>query len=394
MSEPEFGNTGRGVHQWMGLAAEPAGWPTIDTYERDYLDWRILEPSQGSYNLSRVETVLAAAAAKGGRAGFRVMPFLPGQAARVPSYVPKQAGGQPDWNSSTFLTGYINLMQAIAAAYDQDPRLWFVDYGGYGSWGEWGDEQVGTPITTANGQALIRGVSDAFTSTWTMIPWFDPWPEYAFGYSPRAGLRMDAVGKMDMTTQYMSAAFQARWETVPVVGEHYPTAPDWTAARMLQNVQALHIATLSSRNYPAPYATLTGADKATFETAQKTAGYRYRMVAFSLPPALQTGQAITVHSEWANDGVAPTHDQWTVRLVLTAGNGAEWTAPLTGVDLRASTGGGAVTVTDSTVTLAGLASGYYDVAVRVTHPYLAPMRLAIQGRDATGAYRVGRCWIG
>ncbi len=93
MSEPEFGNAGRGVHQWMGLAAEPAGWPTVDTYERDYLDWRILEPSQGSYNLSRVETVLAAAAAKGGRAGFRVMPFLPGQAARVPSYVPKQAGG-------------------------------------------------------------------------------------------------------------------------------------------------------------------------------------------------------------------------------------------------------------------------------------------------------------
>lgn len=391
----EIPNSGRGVCQWLGVDPEPAGWAVRDTYERDHLDWRVLEPSPGVYDLARVEEVLSAAADLGGRAGIRVMPYKPGEPKRVPAHIPVQSDGIiPDWNSTAYLNGYVGLMQAIAAQFDNDPRLWFVDSGGYGSRGEWTTENIGTAITQANGEALIRDTIAPFTHTWVMQTWMDPWVDYAVQQSPRVGIRFDAVGKHLWTLDGHSAAFANRWKTAPTVGEHYPTAPDWTAAKMLHNVRNLHFASLSSGNYPTPYAQLTAADQGVFREAQRRLGYRYGLTDLTLPTSAAAGSTVQVATRWSNDGSAPTHDVWQPRLTLTPPSGNTVTYPL-GADLRNAVGPDNPVTDTSTVTLTGVTPGTWTVGVTVVDPagYLAPMRLANESGSTAGVYPVGSITI-
>jgi hypothetical protein len=50
----------------------------------------------------------------------------------------------------------------------------------------------------------------------------------------------------------------------------------------------------------------------------------------------------------------------------------------------------AQTISDA-LPLSGVAPGTYDLRVQITHPsgYLAPMALAIGGRNADGSYSIG-----
>ena len=77
LSDPEIVNSGRGEYLWLAQPKDPAWWPDlIDEYARDAIAWKTVEPSQGVYDFTVIEQRLAAAAARGGRFGFRVMPML------------------------------------------------------------------------------------------------------------------------------------------------------------------------------------------------------------------------------------------------------------------------------------------------------------------------------
>jgi hypothetical protein len=155
-------------------AAPLSGLPSSE-YGR--LSWHSLEPSEGRYNFSIIDNVLAPCPPPQGKKvclpqgvtfGFRIEALNPQVKsvtnvttgrdgypvyADVPAYLEDGKHGWllpvnpedekqghyfiPDWNDSLFLKRMEALLSALGQKYDGDPRIGWVDIGLYGNWGEW-----------------------------------------------------------------------------------------------------------------------------------------------------------------------------------------------------------------------------------------------------------------
>lgn len=403
-SAPEIPNPLRGQYRWIDNGPDPADWPAPDVYYRDAIQWGAqVERTRGAYDFSVFERGLAEAQAAGGLFGFRVMAHCPGCGENLaPDYVARQPDGQPDWNSESFLAGYADLMKALGARYDKDPRLGYVDVGGYGSFGEYhlsSDDggPVGTPITPENSRRLVQSVLDAFPSRYVLMMTPDAGLlRDALALSDRVGIRVDCVGNEGFKGSEIDDVPEAleRWRTAPWVGEWCGDTDVADQFRLgLDQVRTYHITSLSSANFPGDYARLTPAQQESFRAANKAAGYRFALTELSLPPRIPPGTSAAVTSRWSNSGVGPAYLSWDVMIELRDASGAVAASVRSGVDLKTllPTGADPAAVTDTLAVPAGVAPGRYDVHVRVVSPggYLAPLQLAIAGRLPDGSYRLG-----
>ena len=123
--------------------------------------------------------------------------------------------------------------------------------------------------------------------------------------------------------------------------------------------------------------------------AAKSSGYRYVPVSVRVPRKLPAHRPFKVRTTWRNDGSAPTYDDWRVTLQLRKqGPGRRQPRPRARPAHRAARHHDA---RKRSLDLGKLRRGRYTLWVTVTDPvgYLAPMNLAIAGRSADGAYRIG-----
>ncbi|MGQ0577110.1 MAG: DUF4832 domain-containing protein [Pseudonocardia sp.] len=401
---PELANPLRGQYQWIGNGPDPADWPAPDVYYRDAITWgEQVERTRGAYDFAVFERGLAEAGAGKGMFGFRVMAFCPGCGETLaPDYVARQPDGQPDWNSESFLAGYADLMKALGARYDGDPRLGFVDVGGYGSFGEYhlfSDDAgpVGTPITPENSRRLVQSVLDAFPTTFVlmMTPNADLLRD-ALALSERVGIRVDCVGNDGLKGSKIDDVPEARerWRTAPWVGEWCGGSDVDNQYRLgLEQVRDYHITSLSSANFPGSYADMSPAEQEAFRAANKAAGYRFVLNSLTVPAQLTPGSTVAVSADWSNVGVGPGYLPWDTMIELRGPGGEVAFAARSAVDLATlqPTGDAPVVVSDQIAVPADLPPGRYDVHVRVVSPegYLDPLRLAIAGRTADGSYPLG-----
>ena len=400
LSDPEIVNSGRGEYLWLAQPKDPAWWPDlIDEYARDAIAWKTIEPSQGVYDFTVIEQRLAAAAARGGRFGFRVMPMLGIDETRLaPSWVPMTtANGHtyPSWDSAAYINSWTSLVTAIGAHFNGDPRLWFMDISGAGTWGEYAwDDAWGPFMSTANAATIAQAAVSAFPNSTLLAPALRPYQDNAFALSPRVGYRFDYAGCMELTMDG-NPPVENQWKTAPVILEWGPNPAAWSTQTAWNNVRDLHASSVSSGNHPTKYAAMNATDQGLFTDAIKRSGHRYSLTSLTLGTSPAAAETMTVTTSWANAGSAPTYDQWRVDLVLRkAGGATEWATQLTG-DLRTNLGRGSTATWSSQVTPPTGMSGWYDIGVRAvdTRGYLAPLRLATPGRDATGAHFVGTAYV-
>lgn len=394
----EIANPMRGQYDWISNGPDPADWPIMDVYYRDEMQWgKQIETTQGNYNFSALDRGLSAAQAKGGLFGFRIMAACPGCGGNLtPSYVARQSGGQPDWNSESFLSSYDNLMKAMGAKYDKDPRLGYIDVGGYGSWGEFHIFELGgAEITRANAKRLVQSVVNAFPSKYVLMMTDNAGMlSDAMAMSPRVGIRVDCVGAdgfMGSQIDDVPAALE-RWKTAPWVGEWCNGGSPYALA--LQQVRNYHISNLGSANFPGDYADLSASEKTNFHSANKESGYRFVLNSLSIPGTIARGSTISVASKWSNVNVGPAYMPWNTMIELrNPSTGAVAFSGKSSVDLKTllPTGNTPKAVTDNFQIPATVAAGTYDVYVKVVSAegYLKPLNLAIQGRTADGGYKLG-----
>jgi hypothetical protein len=392
VSAPEIANPMRGQYEWLGAEAQPQAWPTRDVYYRDQVAWKRIEPSPGVYDFSWFDAGLARAHELNGRFGFRVMAWCPGcWLDATPSWLPRQPGTDiPDWDSEAFLSGWERLMTAIGDRYAADPALGWVDVGGYGAWGEFHTSE-GSQIATPNAVRLMSAVLDHFPAQHVVLNAMVPrYVDAAMALSPRMGLRVDCLGEFDMYSLIPTApALQDRWKTAPVLSEWCST-PTTSTERGADQVRQFHISQVAAPN--GAVAAAIAADPAAmagFVDAAKSSGYRYVLGSMRVPRKLPSSGAFKLVAQWRNDGSAPTYDAWRVSLQLRKHGQVVRTKDLH-VDLRKVLPG--TTLLSRSVSLGSLAPGRYSLWVTVTDPsgYLAPMALAINGRQADGAYRIGK----
>lgn len=192
-------NPERGQYRWEGFGSgmgQPKDFPTLDTYRR--YDWVDLEPSKGVYDFSQIDADLERVAGEGGLFAFRVMPLNMNRsksASAIPAYLESQAWTYniydkdwviPDWNSAEYISAWRGLNAALAAKYDGDPRISYIDISGIGHYGEGHDHPYSSGYPGPKGQVsttkrsaleITKAQTDVFKKT-TLI-----WNLTTFMYS-------------------------------------------------------------------------------------------------------------------------------------------------------------------------------------------------------------------
>jgi Domain of unknown function (DUF4832) len=425
-SGPELSDPMRGQYLWLGVPAYPAGWPDVDAYSR--WNWAQLETTEGDYQWAIIDAQIAAATARHGRFGMRVMALCQGCAdhmymganTSIPDYLADMANPLigsapgdsdvyliPDWNSTAYFTRLEALLSAIAMRYHDDPHFAWVDVSSYGNWGEMHlypfisaggpyDTSTQKPITDANAQKLVGLNATAFANKLLVVNSEQTAALNAAvaSVTPPIGLRVDCLGSDDLAggaAAIMSAPGAIdRWKTAPFITEWCQTNLGTSGADLFvqgeAQVRQYHVSMLSSGNFSTQPTSAT--DSAAFRQANVEAGYRLRTKAVTVAVSVgDTHGKIT--TTWVNDNVAPTYLAWQVVVGFRGATTLE--VPLS-LDLRKVLPGAPLTDDESVVLPHALESGTYEVYLRVddSQKVSQAMQLAMSGQNsASGEYLLG-----
>jgi hypothetical protein len=313
----------------------------------------------------------------------------------TPSWLPLQTGTKvPSWNNEAFLSAWERLMAALGAKYGNDKRLGYVDLGGYGKYGEWWVDTGTEKITQANALRMVAAVNKAFpakTVLYNTMTSVDLTLK-ALASNPRMGLRTDSLGATNMNSMAaVDTRLQSMWKTRPFFTE-WATTGSPTLGR--DQVRQFHLSTVSSGNLRVPFDAMATVQKAAYQDAVLSSGYRYSVTAVTVG-ALKRGTRIPITVTINNTGVAPTYDGWRVyvRLTDSAGHRA-WTSTQA-IDLRKHLPGKRTYTTYVTVPTV-LTGGSYTISLGVNDAaaYSSEMYLANGLRRADGSYTLGTAVVG
>ncbi len=445
-----IGNSGRGQYLWYPIdhpnpVPDSLGSGVKDVYAR--VLWREIESTQrGVYNWAPLDQYRTLAAARGGRFGFRIMPFHQGIAQSLPDDVIALASTRwididglshalPDWNDQAYIDRWQEIMQAAAARYNDDPYCYSVDVGAYGNWGEghnwpYEDQYPGpngqTEATVATLQQYIRIAADAFTNTWV---YYNPFQakqddtysgrisaevmQYALDYSDMIAPRTDAFGggNVQWTTNDIMSTAQAaaaansvplnnqpfgRWRIAPVTAEWpgtiSPGGNDGSFAEGVQQVGDWHISLVSNANYfddDNGYTSYSPSEQAAFDSVMIQAGFTYRVTHATCS---WTNSRLTAAVTWTNTGVSPTYDVWQVQYQLRDVNDTVIATIQSPLDLRNIRTSDDSLVDTVDIMAASPLTGTETLHTRVIDPSgtLEPMLLGFGTRASDGAHRIGQ----
>ena len=157
--------------------------------------WDELNPAEGVYDWSSIDSMLEACEKYGYTYGIRILPYshLSGshdnygkEHVFVPDWVfakgakmdratlvsdPSVALDIPKWDDPIFLKAAKDFADALAEHYDGDPRVEFIDISVFGNWGEWHTSTFdGNPMPSVEIQKdMIKHYSDVFHKSWLCV---------------------------------------------------------------------------------------------------------------------------------------------------------------------------------------------------------------------------------
>lgn len=288
--------------------------------------------------------------------------------------------------------------------------------------------------TTAVKQAIVDAYASAFSKTQLLVLTDDgDGVCHALNLQTTLpiGLRRDSLGSGSYAWNYLfpnalvncsTAADQnmilTRWQTAPFIGEplgNNPSSPNGACGTfdidpatgyyfIDEQVRQYHIAMINDTNLctTKPWNQLTTIQQQAFTWAAANNGYRFAPTEVDFPAPVKTATTATysLTTHWANSGVTPAYNAWSVEFSLWTGSPLKEVAHFpSSVDLRKilPTGTTPVVITDSFVVpinnpiVTSLTGGTYEMQMRVIDPqgYMNPMQLGLQGETTGGYYPLG-----
>lgn len=429
---------------WAKDKSKPDGESYAQPHSLVYagISWRELEPARGQFDWAGVEEKYQFDfwAQSGKRINLRIVLDLPtsdpahmdipdwlydsledeGDAGVWYDTMEIGAGFSPNYNSELLLEEHERLIAAVAERYNNDPRISYIQLGSLGHWGEWhtwpagsgvfpnlsiSDQYVGHyltyftdkkigmrkpfPIANEHDLGLFNDVFGIKSSTnewlgWTQNGWagigefVDPGDDPA---EKQAASAMPDFWKHSFSGGEFAEGNPAKWlrddaimETLRQTRESHtswlgPAAPSDIplGSELQRNIDAMH----------------------------KLMGYRFVLEAVKLTGSQAPGGQLNLSMLWNNKGVAPFYFDWPLELRLVDNSGqivAKATAENT--DIRQWLPGR----TEAAASLklpGGLAAGSYTLTVAILDPETGEpgIRLANEGREADGSYRIGQVQV-
>lgn len=319
------------------------------------LAWSHLEPEQGKFNWSILDSVIQRYARSGIRFALRLTAFegQPNQGsptwlreAGCPGFMVKPYNvecWEPDYSDEFFLKKLETFLLEAGKRYDGHPDLEFVDVGTLGIWGEGNPIYKKYPLDVLKKHidlhrkafpTALLVANDDWAGTFRNpndpksreIPYFQDDPSITqFVYDSGLTLRDDTLNVYaDPKLHYSDYRAEKFWRTRPVILEkgHYDYAKRigaWGGERYLQAVKDYHGSYTSI--HASPIAFLKENEKL-IEQINLCLGYRFHLLEAEFPEKAKKSQPLRIRGTWANVAVAPCykggHPIWT--LVDSEGN--------------------------------------------------------------------------
>ena len=420
--------------QHYGSKLEPSDtvedFPGISTvYLR--VPWAFLEPEEGRFNWALFDTPAQRWIAKGKRVAIRVTCSENWLRFATPEWVknagakgvfydlqtgPSEKGGSwdPDFGDPVFLEKLDHFLSAMAARYDGNLNVAFIDVGSYGLWGE-GHTHMSSQVPEARALKFIKQHIDLYAKHFrqTLVCVNDDlagsgkpgrhFPETDYAISKGMTLRDDSIlVSPPPNSWYHAEMAQEFWPRWPVIleHEHFGASKERGAwgdgSLLLKAVEDYHASYMSIHWWPRVE---LEENRALIDRINRRMGYRLQLREITWPREVVIGDPFTVRSVWANAGVAPcypggfgtltlkddkgglvsvlSNEQFDMRDLVPAAVGA---APLRTNECQFTVGGYAPVTRPGTYTL------FVSVGQRDGTPRIA---LPLADDDGQHRYRLG-----
>ena len=126
---------------------------------------------EDAFDWAPLEGYLSGTASRNSHAVFRVYMHFPGQALRVPQYLNDAGvnynGGEPDYESPILQEALVQFIDALAARYDGDTRIFAIQAGLLGKWYVWKDSVwMATKMSMRSAASALANVVWGWVSSW------------------------------------------------------------------------------------------------------------------------------------------------------------------------------------------------------------------------------------
>lgn len=301
--------------------------------------WAYLEPEEGKFNWALFDTPAQRWVARGKRMAMRVTCSENWLAYGTPEWV-RQAGAKgysyefgkgrsangkcwdPDFGDPVFLQKLDRFLAVMAARYDGNPNVAFIDIGTYGLWGE-GHTLMSSQVPEAEAPELVKKHIDLHVKHFkkTLLCISDDvagpskpgrhFPETDYAISKGVTLRDDSIlVQPPPRSWYHAEMAQEFWPHWPVIleHEHYgssKTRGAWGDGSLLSKaVEDYHASYMSIHWWPRE---LLNENRSLIDRINRRLGYRLQLREITWPGEVAIGQPFPVHTTWANAGVAPCY---------------------------------------------------------------------------------------
>jgi hypothetical protein len=325
--------------------------------EKATVPWRLVEPEEGRIDWAFIESGWPSMDG-GGRAGLRIAAAYPGgDEPDLPQWlvekgipmrpyeIDEKPGLAPDWDDPRFLEAHEELISALGARYDDDPRLGWLDIGSYGFWGEWhvfeNEHLAGSQETKAH---ILQHYFDAFPNTPMVIAFDD---DFATRYVVEhgGGIRNDCLGRASSNEWYLKSIrridpeiLDAAWKGAIITGEFCGGARGAVEGTTVGFDTTLAFVRETHWSWIGPAGgaiePVDEQHRANLDLLHKTLGYRFVLRAAEHDRAVTLGQVWAMDLTVENVAVAPFYFDWPVDLVFEHTESGETLAATVDVDIR------------------------------------------------------------
>ena len=210
------------------------------TYGSGYQQWDKLNPAKGKYDWSGLEELLDALTEHGMGYALRVFPYSPSfirdndtpeenydwtpkfvyeEGAKKITAKYKDNGANaavPVWDDSVYLHYAKEFATALAAKYDGDPRIEYIDVRSFGEWGEWHVSNLeGSHMPSVEIQKdMLKHYASVFKRSLLVLPSDGYGDVYSYALSLGITKRDDCLIGIPGTADSLVRAYEANLPTV------------------------------------------------------------------------------------------------------------------------------------------------------------------------------------
>ncbi len=299
------------------------------------IPWAFIEPEEGKFNWSILDTPAQRWIARGKRIALRLTCSENWMKYATPEWV-RNAGAlgtfyqfgkgrvddsgtwDPFFDDPVFLEKLDKFLATAAARYDGNPNVEFIDVGTFGLWGEGHThmsslqdnieiQKTHIDLHLKHFKRTLLCISDDFAGHDKPGRRF-PITDYAL--SKGVTLRDDSIMVQPPPRSWYHAEMaQEFWPRLPVIleHEHYGGSKSrgaWDGERLLKSVEDYHASFMSIHWWPR---ILLEENREAIARINLRMGYRLQPVEITWPKTVEIGKPFMVQWAWCNKGVAPCY---------------------------------------------------------------------------------------